>query len=111
MLLRMHCHSPLVTSILIKVLKPLTLTGLYQFSYAGHDGGYLYSAGYAVGASADYSTGDFDLGLWVGDTDTSELSVEYYVGYGGIENLSLNVAIADDPGYDTTNIWATYDLW
>ena len=85
-------------------------TGLYQFSYAGHDGGYLYSAGYAVGASADYSTGDFDLGLWVGDTDTSELSVEYYVGYGGIENLSLNVAIADDPGYDTTNIWATYDL-
>ena len=85
-------------------------TGLYQFSYAGHDGGYLYSAGYAVGASADYSAGDFDLGLWVGDTDTSDLSYEYYVGYGGIENLSLNVAIADDPGYDTTNIWATYDL-
>ena len=87
-------------------------TGLYQFSYAGAagvNGGYLYSAGYAVGAAADYTTGDFDLGVWVGDTATSESSFEYYVGYNGIENLSLNAVYADDPGYETTNVWATYD--
>lgn len=87
-------------------------TGLYQFSYAGAAGvnsGYLYSAGYAVGAAADYTTGDFDLGVWVGDTATSESSFEYYVGYNGIENLSLNAVYADDPGYETTNVWATYD--
>ena len=87
-------------------------TGLYQFSYAGDantNGGYLYSAGYAVGAAADYTTGDFDLGVWVGDTATSESSFEYYVGYNGIENLSLNAVYADDPTYETTNVWATYD--
>ena len=87
-------------------------TGLYQFSYAGAstiNNGYLYSAAYAVGASADYTTGDFDLGVWVGDTDTGTNSFEYYVGYNGVENLSLNVVYADDPGYETVNVWATYD--
>ena len=85
-------------------------TGLYQFSYAGHDGQALYSAGYAVGACADYSAGDIDLGVWIGDTATSELSYEYLVAYNGIENLTVKVIYADDPGYETTNIWASYDL-
>jgi hypothetical protein len=85
-------------------------TGLYQFSYAGPDSTPLYSAGYAVGASADYSTGDFDLGVWIGDTTTSELSYEYLVAYNGIENLTIKLIYADDPGYETTNIWASYDL-
>jgi hypothetical protein len=87
-------------------------TGLYQFSYAGAstiNNGYLYSAAYAVGASADYTTGDFDLGVWVGDTDTGTNSFEYYVGYNGVENLSVNVVFADDPTYETVNVWATYD--
>jgi hypothetical protein len=91
-------------------------TGLYQFSYAGtgigdYNGGSgaLYSAGYAVGACADYSTGDFDLGIWVGDTTSSDLSYEYLVAYNGIENLTLKFIYADDPGYETTNIWASYD--
>ena len=84
-------------------------TGLYQFSYAGAGGSALYSAGYAVGACADYSTGDFDLGVWIGDTTTSELSYEYLVAYNGIENLTVKLILADDPGYETTNIWASYD--
>jgi hypothetical protein len=84
-------------------------TGLYQFSYGGAGGASLYSADYAVGAAVDYSTGDFDLGVWVGDTDSSELSYEYYVSYSGVENLSLNLILADDPGYETTNVWASYD--
>ena len=87
-------------------------TGLYQFSYAGSsqvNGGYLYSAGYAVGASADGSIGDIDYGVWVGDTDSGTNSFEYYLGYNGIENFSLNFVYADDPGYETTNVWATYD--
>ena len=56
-------------------------TGLYQFSYAGQttqdldgdgeiDSGAMYSAAYAVGASVDGSVGDFDFGVWVGDTDS-----------------------------------------
>ena len=90
-------------------------TGLYQFSYAGPGGAAgssLNSAGYAVGASADGSVGDFDYGVWVGDDaagNSGTNSFEYYLGYNGIENLSLNLVIADDPGYDTDNIWATYD--
>ncbi|MFL2832787.1 MAG: hypothetical protein ACJ0BK_04155 [Coraliomargaritaceae bacterium] len=87
-------------------------TGLYQFSYAGSstvNDGYMYSALYAVGVSADYSSGDIDLGVWAGDTDTGTSSFEYYAGYNGVENLSLNVVYADDPGYETVNVWATYD--
>jgi len=84
-------------------------TGLYQYSYAGYANTPLYSAGYAVGACADYSTGDFDLGVWIGDTTTSELSYEYLVAYNGIENLTVKLILADDPTYETTNIWASYD--
>jgi len=87
-------------------------TGLYQFSYAGPGGAAgspLYSAAYAVGASADGSMGDFDYGVWVGDTDSSTNSFEYLVAYNGIENLTIKAIIADDPGYDTENIWASYD--
>ena len=87
-------------------------TGLYQFSYAGPGGAAgsaLYSAAYAVGASADGSMGDFDYGVWVGDTDSGTNSFEYLVAYNGIENLTIKAIIADDPGYDTDNIWASYD--
>ena len=88
-------------------------TGLYQFSYAGdtsnNRSGVLYSAGYAVGASADYTTGDFDLGVWVGDTDSSEMSYEYLLAYNGVENLTVKFIYADDPGYETVNAWAAYD--
>ena len=84
-------------------------TGLYQFSYAGAGGNSLYSAAYAVGASVDGSAGDIDYGVWVGDTDSGTNSFEYYLGYNGVENLSLNFVYADDPGYETTNVWASYD--
>jgi hypothetical protein len=87
-------------------------TGLYQFSYAGPGGAAgtpLYSAAYAVGASADGSMGDFDYGVWVGDTDSGTNSFEYLLAYNGIENLTIKAIIADDPGYDTDNIWASYD--
>ena len=85
-------------------------TGLYQFSYAGVGGTALYSAGYAVGAAADYSAGDFDLGIWVGDTATSDLSYEYLFAYNGVENLTIKLIYADDPGYETYNAWASYDI-
>ena len=84
-------------------------TGLYQFSYAGASNTPLYSAGYAVGASADGSMGDFDYGVWVGDTDSGTNSFEYLVAYNGIENLTVKVIYADDPGYETVNVWAAYD--
>jgi hypothetical protein len=88
-------------------------TGLYQFSYAGDTSngrsGVLYSAGYAVGASADGSMGDIDYGVWIGDTDSSTASFEYLLAYNGIENLTVKFIYADDPSYETVNAWASYD--
>ncbi len=84
-------------------------TGLYQFSYAGASNTPLYSAGYAVGASADGSMGDFDYGVWVGDTDSGTNSFEYLVAYNGVENLTVKAIYADDPSYETVNVWAAYD--
>jgi hypothetical protein len=92
-------------------------TGLYQFSYAGAGGGALYSAGYAVGASVDYVTDAFAVGAWVGDTDDAvagdgdgDASYEFLVAYTGVENLTIKAIYADDPGYETINVWASYDL-
>jgi hypothetical protein len=84
-------------------------TGLYQFSYAGAGNTPLYSAGYAVGASADYTTGDFDLGVWVGEGEGADESYEYLVAYNGIEDFTVKVIYADDPTYETVNVWASYD--
>jgi hypothetical protein len=50
-------------------------TGLFQYSYSGPS--VLYSAGYAVGASMDYVTDDFAVGIWAGDT-TSDVSLESF---------------------------------
>ena len=85
-------------------------TGLYQFSYAGKGNTPLYSAGYAVGASADGSLGVLDYGVWIGDTDSGTNSFEYLLAYNGIENLTVKFIYADDPGYETVNAWASYDL-
>jgi hypothetical protein len=84
--------------------------GLYQFSYAGAGGAALYSAGYAVGASADGSLGDIDYGVWIGDTDSGTNSFEYLLAYNGVENLTVKFIYADDPGYETVNAWASYDI-
>ena len=83
----------------------------YFISYAGRDGADLYSADFATGVSADYSAGDFAVGVWAGDQPAGDsYDLEYYVGYTGIENLSLAVALTDnDSGDDTTNLMATYE--
>lgn len=84
-------------------------TGLYQFSYQGANNSVVYSAGYAYGACADYSTDDYALGLWIGENDDSA-SVEFLAAYTGIEDLTVKFIYADDPGYETINIWASYDI-
>ena len=82
-------------------------TGLYQFSYSGPS--VLYSAGYAVGAAMDYATDDFAVGVWAGDTD-SDVSLEFLLAYTGIEGFTLKGIYADDPGYETINFWASYEV-
>lgn len=84
-------------------------TGLFQYSYQGSQNSVVYSAGYAYGACADYSTDDYALGLWVGEADDSA-SVEFLAAYTGIEDLTVKFIYADDPGYETINIWASYDI-
>ena len=81
-------------------------TGLYQFSYQGR--GPVYSAAYANGGSADYVTDDYALGAWIGETD-GDASLEFLAAYTGIEGLTVKAIYADDPGYETINVWASYD--
>ena len=83
-------------------------TGLYQYSYAYRGQNPLYPA-YAVGASIDYVTDDYSLGLWLGDSDAGKMSVEAMAKYTGIEGVTLFAAYADDPGYETINFWASYE--
>ncbi|WPJ94495.1 hypothetical protein SH580_13750 [Coraliomargarita algicola] len=87
-------------------------TGLFQYSAQGWDGtghAYVYSAAYAYGASADYVTDDFAAGLWIGESDDS-LSYEVLLAYTGIDGLTAKAIYADDPGYETINLWASYDI-
>lgn len=85
-------------------------TGLYQFTYAGRGFNPFYTAGYAVGAAADYVTDDYALGVWVGDSDSENgTSWEFLVAYTGIEGLTVKGIYAADPGYDTYNVWASYE--
>jgi hypothetical protein len=84
-------------------------TGLYQYSYAYRGQEPLYPS-YAVGASIDYVTDEYSLGLWVGDSDEAgQMSVEAMVKYTGIEGVTLFAAYADDPLYETINFWASYE--
>lgn len=83
-------------------------TGLYQYSYSGQGGSPLYSAAYAFGACADYVTADYSLGFWVGDSGGAA-STEYLFAYTGIEDVTLKFIYADDPGYESKNIWGSYD--
>jgi hypothetical protein len=80
-------------------------TGLYQFSYAYRDFSPLYPA-YAVGASVDYVTDAYAVGVWVGDSDGGKMSVEVMGKYTGIEGVTLFAAYAVDPGYESYNFWA-----
>ena len=87
-------------------------TGLYQFStqgWGGQTGGYVYSAAYAYGASADYATDDYALGLWIGEADDS-LSYEFLAAFTGVEGLTAKFIYANDPGYETYNFWASYEI-
>jgi hypothetical protein len=83
-------------------------TGLYQFSYAYRDFSPLYPA-YAVGGALDYVTDNYSFGIWIGDSDSHDVSLEYAFKYTGIEGLTLFAGYADDPYYDTLNFWASYE--
>jgi len=84
-------------------------TGLYQFSYQGIGGGAAHYAGYGPGASVDYASGDYEVGVWAGRVNDATTSMEYYVGYKGIEDLTVKVIFCDDPTYEIFNTWASYD--
>ena len=74
---------------------------------AGH--AYVYSAAYAYGASADYVADDYAFGLWIGEVD-DELSYEFLAAFTGIDGLTAKFIYADDPGYETFNFWASYEI-
>ena len=84
-------------------------TGLFQYSYQGYGNSPVYSASYAYGACADYVTDGYALGLWVGEVDDSA-SVEFLAAYTGTEDLTVKFIYANDPTYETFNVWASYDV-
>jgi hypothetical protein len=83
-------------------------TGMYQYTYQGPASSPAYSAAYAVGASVDYVTDDFSIGIWVGDGGDED-SYEYLFAYTGIEGVTAKYIYADDPGYETDNFWISYE--
>jgi hypothetical protein len=83
-------------------------TGMYQYTYQGPASTPAYSANYAVGASVDYVTDDFSIGIWVGDGGDED-SYEYLFAYTGIEGVTAKYIYADDPGYETDNFWISYE--
>jgi len=99
-------------------------TGLYQYSnaYRGQSRGFtntdlataatatgLYTAAYAVGVGADYVTDQYALGLWIGDSDNGDISVEFLASYTGVEGLTVTGVVAEDENYSTINLWASYE--
>ena len=84
-------------------------TGLYQYSYQGYANTPVYSAAYAQGASADYVADDFALGAWIGETD-GDASLEFLAAYTGVDGLTVKFIYADDPGYETYNVWGSYEV-
>lgn len=93
-------------------------TNMYQYSYAydGPDGAGqdIYDA-YATGASVDYGTDMFSIGVWSSLTNSPDL--EYALAFTGVENLTVK-AIYADYGKESTaggtksksTYWASYQL-
>ncbi|MEX0322124.1 MAG: hypothetical protein AB3N63_08200 [Puniceicoccaceae bacterium] len=81
---------------------------LYQFSYAYRDFTSILP-GWAVGAAMDYATDVYSFGIWVGDADDSDISVEVAGSYSPVEGLTLFAGYANDPGYETINFWVSYE--
>ena len=88
---------------------------MYQYSTAYESIGGIYD-GYAVGASADYSTEMFSAGIWSSLTNSQDF--EYALAFTGIENLTVKAILAD---YGTDSIvltsykgkstfWASYEM-
>lgn len=94
-------------------------TNMYQYSYAydGPDasGQDIYDA-YATGASVDYGTDMFSIGVWSSLTNSPDL--EYALAFTGVENLTVKAIIADygkgsitSTGYKgKSTYWASYQL-
>jgi hypothetical protein len=92
---------------------------MYQFSTAYESIGGIYD-GYAVGASVDYASDMFSVGVWSSLSNSPDL--EYALAFTGVENLTVKAIIADY-GKDTiagaaptealkgkSTFWASYQL-
>ena len=94
-------------------------TNMYQYSYA-YDGpnasGQDIYDGYATGASVDYGSDMFSIGVWSSLTNSPDL--EYALAFTGVENLTVKAIIADygkdsitSTGYKgKSTYWASYQL-
>jgi len=88
-------------------------TNMYQYSTAYESIGGIYD-GYAVGASVDYVTEMFSIGIWSSLTNSSDF--EYAIAYTGVENLTVKAILADygnestGPYKGKSTYWASYQF-
>ena len=90
-------------------------TNMYQFSYA-YDAGNtavqnIYDA-YDYGASFDYGTDSYSIGLWTSLENSA--GYEVALAFTGIENLTAKAIWSDftdaDAPYDKSTFWVSYQL-
>ena len=69
-------------------------TGLYQITYAYRDNSPNPYEAYAFGASIDYAVEGVNLGMWLGDSDHGDISVEVAGKFTSIPNTTIFAMIA-----------------
>jgi hypothetical protein len=86
---------------------------MYQYSTAYESIGGIYD-GYATGASVDYGTEMFSVGIWSSLVESQDF--EFAFAYTGMENLTVKAIIADygtnstGPYKGKSTYWASYQL-
>ena len=88
-------------------------TNMYQYSYAydaasGLSGGQDIYDAYDDGISLDYGNDIFSVGIFA-SAETNG-GYEYALAFTGVENLTVKAIMADWDAYETTTVWASYQM-
>ena len=88
-------------------------TNMYQYSYAydaasGLSGGQDIYDAYDDGISLDFANDMFSVGIFA-SAETNG-GYEYALAFTGVENLTVKAIMADWDAYETTTVWASYQM-
>ena len=88
-------------------------TNMYQYSYAydaasGLSGGQDIYDAYDDGISLDFANDMFSVGIFA-SAETNG-GYEYALAFTGVEDLTVKAIMADWDAYETTTVWASYQM-